>query len=191
MRQGQADRETRRQILSIGYLSVDHLPLLSKESKTILSNVTGRDLILPVDPWSTRRLCCIENCFCDSSLKKTPNYLYIERDNGRDNISTNERTPSLRIFDGYDHCHHRYFLHCHYNDNNNNRIERRSSRFYYNLLTAPRAVSNTHAQVAQAQSCCKLRATRTTLITCKMSCATWYEGTAQLLRLAEFKSHSF
>ena len=25
--------------------------------------------------------------------------------------------------------------------------------FFYNLLTAPRTVSNTHAQVAQAQSC--------------------------------------
>ena len=46
------------------------------------------------------------------------------------------------------------------NDNNDddddtkkkNRTERRNSRLY-NLLTAPRTVSNTYAQVAQAQSC--------------------------------------
>ena len=36
---------------------------------------------------------------------------------------------------------------------------------------------------------CKSRATHRVLISCKMSCATWYEGTAQLLRLTEFKSH--
>ena len=40
------------------------------------------------------------------------------------------------------------------NDNDNyNRIERRKSRFFYNLRTAPRTVSNTYAQVARAQSC--------------------------------------
>ena len=36
---------------------------------------------------------------------------------------------------------------------NNNRIDRRKSRFFSNLLTAPRTVSNTYAQVAGAQSC--------------------------------------
>ena len=39
------------------------------------------------------------------------------------------------------------------NNNNNNRIQRLYPRFFYNLLTAPRIVSNMHAQVAQAQSC--------------------------------------
>ena len=29
-----------------------------------------------------------------------------------------------------------------------NHIERRNSRYFYNVLTAPRAVSNTYAQVA-------------------------------------------
>ena len=38
---------------------------------------------------------------------------------------------------------------------------------------------------------CKSRATRRALITCNVSCATWYEGTAQLLSLAELKSHYF
>ena len=39
---------------------------------------------------------------------------------------------------------------------------------------------------------CKSRATtRRTLITCNMSRATWYEGTAQLLSLTELKSHLF
>ena len=36
----------------------------------------------------------------------------------------------------------------------------------------------------------KSSATRRALITCNKSCAvTWYEGTAQLLSLTEFKSH--
>ena len=60
-------------------------------------------------------------------------------------------------------------------------------RDFYNLLTAPRTVSNTHAQAVRAQSC----ATRIALITCNMSNVTRYDGTAQLLSLAEFKSHLF
>ena len=39
------------------------------------------------------------------------------------------------------------------NNNDNDCIQRRSSRFLYNLLTALRAVSNTYAQEAKAQSC--------------------------------------
>ena len=39
------------------------------------------------------------------------------------------------------------------NDDTNNRTEWRNSRFFYNLLTAPRTVSITHALVARAQSC--------------------------------------
>ena len=38
---------------------------------------------------------------------------------------------------------------------------------------------------------CKSRAAHPALITCNMSCATWYEGTAQLLSSADFKSHLF
>ena len=37
----------------------------------------------------------------------------------------------------------------------------------------------------------KSRAAHRALITCKMSCATWYEGTAQLSSLTELKSHLF
>ena len=44
-----------------------------------------------------------------------------------------------------------------YNNNyyyyNNNRNPRRISRFFYNLPTAPRTVSNMQAQVARAQPC--------------------------------------
>ena len=36
---------------------------------------------------------------------------------------------------------------------------------------------------------CKSRATHRALITCNMSCATWYQGTAQLLSFTELKSH--
>ena len=38
---------------------------------------------------------------------------------------------------------------------------------------------------------CKSRATHWALITCNISCVTWYERTAQLLSLAEFRSHLF
>ena len=38
---------------------------------------------------------------------------------------------------------------------------------------------------------CKSRATHKALITCSMSCATWYEGTAQLLSSTELKSYLF
>ena len=36
---------------------------------------------------------------------------------------------------------------------------------------------------------CKLCVTHQVLITCKMLCATWDDGTAPLLSLAELKSH--
>ena len=78
------------------------------------------------------------------------------------------------------------------NNNNNNRIQRRYSRFFYNLLTAPRTVSNTYAKVTRAQSCVNhvqhiKRLSRASV----MLCATWYEGTAQLFSLTELKSHLF
>ena len=62
--------------------------------------------------------------------------------------------------------------------------------YFYNLLTAPRTVSNTYAQVARAQSCANHvqhieRLSRASV----MLRATWYEGTAQLLSLTELKSH--
>ena len=37
----------------------------------------------------------------------------------------------------------------------------------------------------------KSRATLRALITCSMSCGTWYKGTTHLLSLTEFKSHLF
>ena len=76
---------------------------------------------------------------------------------------------------------------------NNNPIQRRYSRFFfYNLLTAPRTVSNTHAQVARAQSCANhLQRIERLSRASVMLRATWYEGTAQLLSLTELKSHLF
>ena len=64
--------------------------------------------------------------------------------------------------------------------------------FFYNLLTAPRTVSNTYVQVARGQSCANHvqhieRLSRASV----MLRATWYEGTAQLLKLTELKSHLF
>ena len=64
--------------------------------------------------------------------------------------------------------------------------------FFYNLLTAPRTVSNTYVQVARAQPCANHvqhieRLSRASV----MLRATWYEGTAQLLSLTEVKSLLF
>ena len=78
------------------------------------------------------------------------------------------------------------------NNDNNNRIQRRCLRFVYNLLTALQTLSNRYAQVARAQSCANHvqhieRLSRASV----MLCATWYEGTAQLLSLTELKSHLF
>ena len=70
----------------------------------------------------------------------------------------------------------------------NNCIERRNSRLFYNLLTAPRTVSNTYAHVAWAQSCANhvqhieqlSRATHRALITCNMSCCVPHDTKGQL-----------
>ena len=66
-----------------------------------------------------------------------------------------------------------------YIDNNiNNRNHRRNSRFFffffYNLLTAPRTVSNTYAQVAWAQSCANhvQDIERLSRATCRVTCHT-------------------
>ena len=77
-----------------------------------------------------------------------------------------------------------------HNNNNNNNNDDDNNNNNNNFLTAPRTVSNTHAQVAGRNR---------VQITCKTSSAyhvqhvvlraTWYEGTAQLLSLTEFKSH--
>ena len=75
---------------------------------------------------------------------------------------------------------------------NNNRIQSRKSEIFYSLLTAPRTVSDTYAQVARAQSCANhaQHTEHLSRATCRVTC-TWYEGTAQLLSLTEFKSHLF
>ena len=54
----------------------------------------------------------------------------------------------------------------------NNRIERRNFEILYNLLTAPRNVSNTYAQVARAQSCANhvQHIEHTSRATCRVTC---------------------
>ena len=63
---------------------------------------------------------------------------------------------------------------------------------FYNLLTAPRTVSNAYAQVARAQPCANhVQHFERLSHASVMLRATWYEGTAQLLSLTELKSHLF
>ena len=60
------------------------------------------------------------------------------------------------------------------------------------ILQSPDCATNCLQHVhssGQGVIVCKSRATHRALIMCNMSCATWYEGTAQLLSLTEFKSH--
>ena len=84
-----------------------------------------------------------------------------------------------------------------YGDNNNNKIIiiialKGAVRDFYNLLTAPRTVLNTDAQVVRAQTCVNhVQHIEGALITCNLHFSTWYERTAQILSLAEFKSHLF
>ena len=65
--------------------------------------------------------------------------------------------------------------------------------FFYNFLTAPHTVSSTYAEEAKAQSCANhgTVATHQLIITCNVSCATWYEGIVELLSFTDFKSHLF
>ena len=64
------------------------------------------------------------------------------------------------------------------------------NRAFYNLLTAPRTVSNTYAQVARAQSCANQvqHIERLSRASYRVTC-TWYEGRSKPLGLTEFKSH--
>ena len=75
------------------------------------------------------------------------------------------------------------------NNNNNNRIRRRNSRFLQSPYCAVNCLQYVRSRGPGA-IVCKSRATHRALITCYM-CATWYEGTAQLLSLTELKSHLF
>ena len=75
-------------------------------------------------------------------------------------------------------------------DDNNDRIERGNSRF----LQSPHCATNYLQHIRSrgpGEIVCKSRATHRALTTCNILCATWYEWTAQLLSLTEFKSHSF
>ena len=60
----------------------------------------------------------------------------------------------------------------HSDNNNDNRIQRRYSRLFYNLLTALRTVSNTYAQVARAQPCANhvQHIERLSQATCHVTC---------------------
>ena len=57
-------------------------------------------------------------------------------------------------------------------------------------LQSPHCSTNC-LQVARTQSCANYLLHTRAFIMYNMACATWYKGTAQLLRLAEFKSHLF
>ena len=76
------------------------------------------------------------------------------------------------------------------NDDNNDCIERHNSRF----LQSPHCTINSLQHVcwsSQGTTVCKSHATHLMPMMCSMLCATWYEGTVQLLSLAEFRSHLF
>ena len=68
------------------------------------------------------------------------------------------------------------------NNNNDNRIERRNSRFS-TISSLRRELSPT--RTLKGAIICKSRATHRALFTCNVSRASWYEGTAELLRLTD------
>ena len=79
------------------------------------------------------------------------------------------------------------------NNNNNNRTERRSLRFF--IISSPRHESSPTRTVRSSGPgaiVCKSGATSSAYhVQQVVISATWYEGTAQLLSLTEFKSHLF
>ena len=69
------------------------------------------------------------------------------------------------------------------NDNNNDQIARRNSRF---VLPSPHCAADCFQHVrssGQGVTMSKSRATHRALIKCNVLCATWYEGTAQLSKV--------
>ena len=78
------------------------------------------------------------------------------------------------------------------NDNNdydnNDRMVRRNSRCLHSPHCAANCLQHVRSS-GQGATVFKSRATHLALITCNMSYATWFEGTAQLLGLTEFKLH--
>ena len=75
-------------------------------------------------------------------------------------------------------------------DNNNNRTERCYLRFLQSPHCAPNCLQHVRSS-GQGAVMCKSHTAHRALITCSMSCATWYKGTAQLLNLTKLKSHLF
>ena len=75
-------------------------------------------------------------------------------------------------------------------DDNYDRIEMHSLRFF-TVSSLPRELSHTCTLKwpgrNRVQITCKHRA----VITCNMSCASWYEGAARLLSWTDFKYHFF
>ena len=95
-------------------------------------------------------------------------------DDGGDSSSSSSSTSSSSSSNNKKHYH----------------IERRGSRF----LPSTHCSTKRHQHVrlsGQGAKACKSRATHRALIVCNVSCATRYEWTAQLLSLAEFRSHLF
>ena len=56
-------------MLLLSKLRFDTSPSGQRDTRTfqsLLSAVTGHDLIVPVDPWSTQRLWRVKTCVCDN-----------------------------------------------------------------------------------------------------------------------------
>ena len=78
------------------------------------------------------------------------------------------------------------------NNDNNNRIQRRYSRFFTTSSQRRKLSPTRTLKWPQAQSCANhVQHIEHLSRASVMLRATWYEGTAQLLRLTESKSHLF
>ena len=77
--------------------------------------------------------------------------------------------------------------------NNNNRIQRRNSRFFFTISSLRREPSPTRTVKWPGRN--RVKTTRNTSSAYHVQHvvlrATWYEGTAQLLSLTAFRSHLF
>ena len=106
----------------------------------------------------------------------------------RAQLTTNELFQPLHESSGAGLFHH----HHHHNNNNNSHIQRRNLRFFTISSLRPEP---SLTRMLKWPGCNHVQITCNTLSAYHMQhvvlCATWYEGTAQLLSLTELKSHLF
>ena len=115
---------------------------------------------------------------CKKKKKKKNNNNNNNNNNNKNNNNTNNNSSSSNNNNN--------------NNNNNNRIQTCNSRFF-TIFSLHREPCPTRTLKWSGRSRVQITCNTSSVYSVQhvMLCATWYEGTAQLLSLTEFKSHLF